>query len=138
MKLEATEVQLAASVTQTEPEILRRYQESRNWRYFPKEWIYRNIDLKDKDVLDFGCGTGEITTQLALLGARKVYGLDVTPGLLDATRRRAELDGVSAEVETITGFVQDVEPRPVDVLIAFAILHHCFPLENVIPFSCAG
>jgi SAM-dependent methyltransferase len=29
--------------------------------------------------------------------------------------------------------IQDVEPRPVDVIIAYAVLHHCFPLESVMP-----
>ena len=133
MQLSATGVQLASPVEKTPEEIVRRYQQNLDWRLYPKEWIYKNIDFQNRDVLDFGCGTGEITTQLALLGARKVYGLDVTPGLLDSTRRRAELDGVSGIVETITGFVQDVEPRPVDVIIAFAVLHHCFPLERVLP-----
>lgn len=133
MELKATEVQLASQVGKTSPEILCRYQQNRNWRYFPKEWIYRNIPFHGKEVLDFGCGTGEITTQLALLGARKVYGMDVTQGLLDQTRQRAEYDGVTDKCELICGFVQDIEPRPVDVIIAFAVLHHCFPLENVIP-----
>ncbi len=95
MDLKATEAQLASQVEKTSSEILSRYRQNRNWRDFPKEWIYRNIPFQGKEVLDFGCGTGEITTQLALLGARKVYGLDVTQGLLDQTRRRAEYDGVT-------------------------------------------
>jgi SAM-dependent methyltransferase len=133
MNLEATEVQLNTEVTRTSDDIRCRYSESAQWRYYPKEWIYRNIPLAGKDVLDFGCGTGEISTQAAFLGARRVYALDVTEGLLDSTSRRAELDGVSRQVQTLCGFIQEVEPRPVDVIIAFAVLHHCFPLENVMP-----
>jgi SAM-dependent methyltransferase len=133
MALDATKVQLGQDVTRTSDDIRRRYRENRNWRFYQKEWIYRNIPIQGKDVLDFGCGTGEITTQLAFLGANKVYALDVTPGLLDSTRRRAELDSVADRVETVCGFVQDVEPRPVDVIVAHAVLHHCFPLESVMP-----
>ncbi len=133
MKLEATRVQLETEVIRTPEKIRQRYQQNRDWRLYQKEWIYKNIDLRGKDVLDFGCGTGEITTQIALLGANCVYALDVTPGLLQATRRRAELDGVLDRVRTICGMVQDVEPRPVDVIIAFGVLHHCFPLETVMP-----
>ncbi|MDQ2900054.1 MAG: class I SAM-dependent methyltransferase, partial [Acidobacteriota bacterium] len=91
------------------------------------------VPIEDKDVLDFGCGTGEITTQLAFLGARKVYALDVTPGLLDAANRRAQLDDVADRVESICGLVQDVDPRPVDAIVSFMVLHHCFPLENMMP-----
>jgi SAM-dependent methyltransferase len=133
MKLDATAVQLQSEITRTSDQDRRRYRENKQWRYHPKEWIYRNIPLAGKDVLDFGCGTGEISTQAAFLGARRVYALDVTQGLLDCTSRRAELDGVSNQVETLCGFIQEVEPRPVDVIIAFAVLHHCFPLENVMP-----
>jgi SAM-dependent methyltransferase len=134
MNLEATEVQLSTKIEITSDETRSRYHENAQWRYYPKEWIYKNISLAGKDVLDFGCGTGEISTQAAFLGARRVYALDVTEGLLDCTDRRAELDGVSRQVETLCGSIQQVEPRPVDVIIAFAVLHHCFPLENVMPY----
>lgn len=131
--LKATELQLEEAIVRDPEDIRRRYRENRNWQLFQKEWIYKNIDIKGKDVLDFGCGTGEIAIQLAYLGANRVYGLDVTPGLLDLTRRRAEVNGVADRVETVCGLVQDVEPRPVDVIVAFAVLHHCFPLENMMP-----
>src|SRR6266446_3584882 len=60
MRLDATKVQLEDEVTRTPEDIRLRYRENRDWRLFPKEWIYKNIVLKGKDVLDFGCGTGEI------------------------------------------------------------------------------
>jgi 2-polyprenyl-3-methyl-5-hydroxy-6-metoxy-1,4-benzoquinol methylase len=132
-RLTATDVQLGCDVAKTPEGIRLRYQENRDWRLYPKEWIYRNITVKGMDVLDFGCGTGEITTQLAFLGAKQVWGLDVTPGLLRQTQRRAELDGVADRVQTFCGMIQDIEPHPVDVILAFAVLHHCFPLENLMP-----
>ncbi len=133
MTLDATQVQLNSNVERTSNEIRRRYRENVDWPLFPKEWIYKNIPVAGKDVLDFGCGTGEITTQLAFLGARQVYALDVTPGLLDAVNRRAGLDEVADRVESVFGLVQDVAPRAVDVIVSFMVLHHCFPLENVMP-----
>jgi SAM-dependent methyltransferase len=132
-KISATQVQLESEVVRTSEDIRRRYRDNRHWRYYPKEWIYKNIPMEGKEVLDFGCGTGEITTQLAFLGAKRVYALDVTLGLLDSARRRAVLDGVANRVEIICGTIQDVKPRPVDVVIAYAVLHHCFPLENLMP-----
>src|SRR5450755_1451872 len=128
MGLDATKVQLEEEVTRTSEGIRLRYRVNRDWRLYPKEWIFRNIALKGKDVLDFGCGTGEIATQIAFLGANRVYALDITPGLLESTRRRAELDGVADRIQTVCGMVQDIEPRPVDVIVAFAVLHHCSPL----------
>jgi SAM-dependent methyltransferase len=133
MKLDATAVQLGEAVTRTSDNARLRYRENRNWRIYQKEWIYKNINFKGKDVLDFGCGTGEITTQIAFLGANRIYALDVTPGLLESTQRRAQVDGVADRIKTVCGRVETLEPMPVDVIIAFAVLHHCFPLETVMP-----
>ena len=129
----ATEAQLKGSVGKTPHDVVVRYKQNRNWRYYPKEWIYRNIRIEGQNVLDFGCGTGEITTQLAMLGAKKVFAVDVNQKLLDQTRQRAEYDGVSDKCQFICGSIENLEPKPVDVLIAFAVLHHCFPLQNVMP-----
>jgi SAM-dependent methyltransferase len=133
MKLDATAVQLEEAVTVTSDNSRLRYRENRNWRLYQKEWIFKNISFKGKDVLDFGCGTGEIATQIAFLGANRIYALDVTAGLLESTRRRAQLDGVADRIKTVCGRVEDLQPMPVDVIVAYAVLHHCFPLEAVMP-----
>lgn len=132
-KLAATRVQLSSQVERTSEDILQRYRENKNWKLYQKEWIYRNLFTKGMEVLDFGCGTGQITSQLAALGAKKVYGVDVTQGLLDVTAQRCEQDGVSDRVEVICDFIQNIEPRPVDLVIAFAVLHHCHPIPALLP-----
>jgi len=132
--MDATQVQLTQSVEKTAPEIMDRYRRNDNWRLFQKEWIYRKFPPSGRSWLDFGCGTGEITTQLAMLGASRVVGVDVTPGLLEMTRRRAELDGVSDRVQLICGDIRSIEPQPVDIVLSFAVLHHLPDhLQEVIP-----
>jgi hypothetical protein len=66
-EMDATGVQLSQQVERAPPSIMRRYQRNRHWRLYPKEYIYRNFPPR-RSWLDFGCGTGEITTQLAGLG----------------------------------------------------------------------
>lgn len=122
--MSATDVQLASAVERTPDSIIQRYRANRDWRLYEKEWIYHNFPAAGRSWLDFGCGTGEITTQLAMLGASRVISLDVTPGLLEQTRRRAELDGVADRVEVLSGDILSTEPRPVDVVLCFAVLHH--------------
>jgi 2-polyprenyl-3-methyl-5-hydroxy-6-metoxy-1,4-benzoquinol methylase len=107
----ATAMQLEQEVSRTPEAIRRRYRENRHWRLYPKEWIYRNIDFEGKDVLDFGCGTGEISTQIALLGANRVYALDINPELIEMAQQRAALDGLSNRVETIRGPLDKPPPR---------------------------
>lgn len=59
-------------------------------------------------VLDVACGTGNAATRAALAGG-SVVGLDITPELFPAARRRAEAAGV--EVELVEG---DAEALPFD------------------------
>lgn len=57
-------------------------------------------------VLDVACGTGNAAIQAAQAGGR-VTGVDLTPDLFDAARRRAEAAGV--EIELVEG---DAEALP--------------------------
>jgi SAM-dependent methyltransferase len=120
----ATEVQLSETAAATPPDILERYRKNRHWKLYAKEWIYQNFAPTGTTWLDFGCGTGQITTQLALLGATRVIAVDVTPGLLDITKRRADLDGVADRVRTLCGDITTLAPEPVDFVLAYAVLHH--------------
>jgi 2-polyprenyl-3-methyl-5-hydroxy-6-metoxy-1,4-benzoquinol methylase len=122
--MDATEVQLSQPVERTPDSIMRRYQRNRHWRLYPKEYIYRNFPPAGRSWLDFGWGTGEITTQLAALGASRVIGVDIDPGLIQSTGRRAELDRVSGRVQLFCGDIATIEPQPVDVALCFAVLHH--------------
>jgi 2-polyprenyl-3-methyl-5-hydroxy-6-metoxy-1,4-benzoquinol methylase len=113
---------------------LERYRQARHWRFFAKEFVFHAIkDPAGKRVLDFGCGEGEVTTQLAWLGAR-VTGMDISPELLDVARKRADLDGVQERVELTLGDILE-SPRPAnrfDIVICNMIMHHV-DLYNVFP-----
>src|SRR5512133_3140181 len=50
-------------------------------------------DLRDREVLELGCGFGAVTTLLARSGAH-VTALDISRGSVEVARRRAELHGV--------------------------------------------
>jgi predicted TPR repeat methyltransferase len=41
----------------------------------------------DVDLLDAGCGTGLVGVQLALAGAKKIDGVDLSPGMLEVARK---------------------------------------------------
>ncbi|HEX5431898.1 MAG TPA: class I SAM-dependent methyltransferase [Bryobacteraceae bacterium] len=120
----ATEVQLTQSIVPMPEDIVRRYRENRNWSFYEKEWIYRNFPPAGQCWLDFGCGTGEITSQLCLLGASRVIAVDISPELVQMTKRRAKSDCVSERVRAECGDIRDLTPEPVNVALAFAVLHH--------------
>jgi 2-polyprenyl-3-methyl-5-hydroxy-6-metoxy-1,4-benzoquinol methylase len=82
-------------------------------------------DLRDKEVLEYGCGLGTMTTLLAKSGAR-VSAFDISPVSIAVARRRAELHGVDDRIEFV---VSEAERLPYDagrfeVAVGRAVLHH--------------
>jgi len=67
------------------------------------------LDLRDRRVLDIGCGIGGPAFVLASKYGARVVGTDVEPQLIDDARMRAEKLGLSECCEFIT-----VEPGPMD------------------------
>lgn len=114
------------SLSSTPPAIIERYRANRHWRLYPKEYMYRTMgNLDGKRVLDFGCGSGEISTQLARLGA-DVLALDLSPDHIEIARRRASLDGVSDRVNCLVadGEKSNLPEAEFDFVVAYAVLHH--------------
>ncbi len=72
-------------------------------------------DVKDKYVIDYGCGSGILAIAAALLGAKKVIGIDIDPQALEATQANADRNGV-----TIDTYLPENAPKlePCDLLIA--------------------
>ena len=57
------------------------------------QWLGK-IDVKDKIVIDYGCGSGILAVAALLLGAKKAYATDIDPQAVLATQQNAELNGV--------------------------------------------
>lgn len=56
-------------------------------------------DVEGLDVLDAGCGTGYLAIRLAKAGAR-VTGIDLSPRMVETTRRNAQAAGVALSLHT--------------------------------------
>jgi len=63
------------------------------------EWLDAR-DMKDKSVLDFGCGSGILSVAALLLGATSATAVDIDPQAISATQRNAERNGVAGQVIT--------------------------------------
>lgn len=62
-------------------------------------------DIKNKIVADFGCGTGIFSIGTALLGAKKVFGIDVDEKALEIAEKQAMEHG--AKIEFICSIIED-------------------------------
>ena len=75
-------------------------------------------DVRDRDVIDFGCGEGAEAVELAQRGAR-VLGIDLRESVLDVARSRARQAGVESRCQFAT-----TADRPVDIVIAVDSFEH--------------
>jgi len=76
-------------------------------------------DIKDKVVLDFGCGPGDEVKEMAVLGAKRVIGLDISEKWLHVAQSKAQKAGVGAKCDFVTSVA-----NPVDVIISLDSFEH--------------
>lgn len=96
------------------------------------QWLGKT-DLKDKIVVDYGCGSGILGVAALLLGAKKVYATDIDPQAVLATRQNAELNGISSEqlwVGLPEEFEQVFAGQQAEVLVANIL---ALPLMSLAP-----
>lgn len=67
------------------------------------QWLAEH-DLKGKNVLDYGCGTGILAIAAGKLGAQRVDGVDIDPQAVDAAKSNAQGNAVQAGFYLPEGF----------------------------------
>ena len=75
------------------------------------------IDMRSKNVLDMGCGTGILGIQAAQLGAKTVLAVDIEPWCVENTLENAERNQCNHIVKAIKGDI-DVVSAPYDLIFA--------------------
>ena len=80
------------------------------------EWL-DGQDLKDVNLLDFGCGSGILAIAALLLGARRATGTDIDVQALEASRDNAGRNGI-AEADFDLYLPEQMPAMQADVLVA--------------------
>ncbi|TCB47636.1 50S ribosomal protein L11 methyltransferase [Acinetobacter sp. ANC 4779] len=83
------------------------------------QWLGKT-DVKDKIVIDYGCGSGILGVAALLFGAKKVYATDIDPQAVLATKQNAELNGVLGNlfVGLPDEFNEEFKAQKADVFVA--------------------
>ncbi|MHC9512149.1 50S ribosomal protein L11 methyltransferase [Kangiella sp. M94] len=80
------------------------------------QWL-DGADLTGKTVIDYGCGSGILAIAALLLGAEKVYAVDIDPQAIEATKQNLHRNGIESD-RLILGLPEQVELPQADILVA--------------------
>jgi len=100
-----------------------------------KHWeiFYTEEEVKDKTILDAGCGTGIFSIIFANKGASKVIGIDISEGSLKTAQRLKEKFNLENAEFTKEDMVKlPFEDETFDIVWAWGTVHHTtHPLKAI-------
>jgi ribosomal protein L11 methyltransferase len=88
-------------------------------------WLDQNPP-KDKEVVDYGCGSGILALAAEKLGAKSVKGTDIDPQAITASEQNAERNEAHIEFK----LVKEFQSEPVDLVLANILAG---PLKELAP-----
>lgn len=102
----------------------------KHYSVHPTQYVYQQMrlmlgDIAGKHVLEYGCGEGWITRDLASMGAR-VSAFDVSPQAVENTREVLRSQGLADQCTLAVMPAEKLEypDNTFDVAVGFAIIHH--------------
>jgi ribosomal protein L11 methyltransferase len=97
------------------------------------QWL-DGIDVDNKVVVDFGCGSGILAIAALKLGAKKVIGIDIDPQALLASKDNAVRNGVEDKLEL---FLPQHQPElRADIVVANILAAPLKELSKIISDYC--
>ncbi|OED40882.1 ribosomal protein L11 methyltransferase [Endozoicomonas sp. (ex Bugula neritina AB1)] len=97
------------------------------------EWLEKQHDLDQSDMIDYGCGSGILAIAVLLLGVRKAVGVDLDPQALEATVNNAQRNKIAPE--KLQAFLPEKQPEMQAEVVVANIL--AGPLVSLAPTLAA-
>ncbi|MBN1893436.1 class I SAM-dependent methyltransferase [bacterium] len=99
--------------------------------------ILHGMDLKDKDVLDVGCGSGQVSFLVAGQ-CRSVLGLDISENMIRICRENLEKLGIPGNVQfRVSDCFNDPLPSA-DVVLCIAVIEYYRDMPGFIRKLCVS
>ncbi|MBQ7577573.1 MAG: class I SAM-dependent methyltransferase, partial [Synergistaceae bacterium] len=86
-------------------------------------------DIHDKNILEIGCGNGDMSIFLAKHGA-KVFSIDNTNNGINNALALADFNGVKIQAQVMDALDVDKLPGKFDFVVGKFILHHIEPFDK--------
>ncbi len=67
--------------------------------------LMEDVDIEGKQVVDIGCGSGILSVGACLLGAEKVFAVDIDPIAVEVAKENRELNGVNFDAVAGEGLI---------------------------------
>lgn len=93
------------------------------------EWL-DGEDIQGKTVIDYGCGSGILAIAAALLGAKRIIGVDNDPQAVTATENNRQENGISPDL--LTAHLPGESHEPADIVIANILSGPLMELEPIL------
>ncbi|MBQ2381715.1 MAG: 50S ribosomal protein L11 methyltransferase [Succinivibrio sp.] len=91
-----------------------------------------SLDLKNKLVLDYGCGSGILAIAALKLGAKKAMGVDIDEQALQASLENAKRNDVADKLELIMGTDKKLDLPKSEITVANILAGPLAQLEPII------
>ena len=88
----------------------------------PLKEAWDSIEVKDKVVLDYGCGEGLASKKMLKLGAAKIEGIDISEGMIEQAKENNPDERAHFQVMNAEELI--FEDNTFDIIFGGAILHH--------------
>jgi 2-polyprenyl-3-methyl-5-hydroxy-6-metoxy-1,4-benzoquinol methylase len=87
--------------------------------------------LKDKRVLEIGCGLGLHSQLIAEAGA-KLTSIDLTPRAVGLTQKRMALKSIQSDVRVMDAENMEFEENEFDFVWSWGVIHHSSQTERIV------
>jgi ubiquinone/menaquinone biosynthesis C-methylase UbiE len=93
------------------------------------QYLRMGLDIRDKDVLEIGCGSGYGAFLLNQLTPKSYLGVDMMEEQIELARRKyPQFEFIARDATDLS----PLEDKSVDVVVIFGVLHHIPEWRNVL------
>lgn len=89
-------------------------------------------DLKDKKILDLGCGYGEMDKYYKEQGAKSVLAIDISSHMIEVANECNKIDGVEFKVMAIEDISKYLKNQKFDIVVSSLAFHYVKDLDKLL------